>query len=134
MAESQPTIILLVEDDPNIQEIYKTVLASSGYNVRAVISGDQALREIEQKKPEFVLLDLMIPGIPGIDVLKTLRTEPKFTAMKPQPRVVVITNVADPEMAKTAKQLGVARYIIKAEISASDLPKILKRLENSAAA
>ncbi len=121
-----PKVVLLVEDDPNIQEIYSTILKSGGFDVTNVINGKDALAHIEDSKPEFVLLDLMIPGMPGIEVLKNLRTNPKYQAITPQPKIIIITNVADPKMAATAKEYGVDRYIIKAEISASDLPEILK--------
>ncbi len=125
---AQPQVVLLVEDDPNIQEIYATILKSGGYNVTSVVTGDEAIAKIEEHKPEFLLLDLMIPGISGIEVLKKLRTDPKLLALKPQPKVVVVTNVADLNVKAEAQKLGVERYIIKAEISAGDLPNVLKEL------
>lgn len=128
MAEQTPGVVLLVEDDPNIKEIYSTILKTNGYNVHAVIGGDEALKAIESDKPKFVLLDLMIPGIPGIEVLRTLREDPKFQALDPQPKIVIITNVADPEMAKQAEKYKADKYLIKAEISARELPKMLETL------
>lgn len=128
LASDAHSVVLLVEDDPNIKEIYSTILKSNGYNVNAVIAGDEALRVIETIKPKYLLLDLMIPGIPGIELLKTLREDPKYQSLDPQPKIVIITNVADPEMAKQAAKLKVDKYVIKAEISARDLPKILAEL------
>lgn len=124
-----PEVVLLVEDDPNIKEIYSTILKSGGYSVHDVISGDEALASIVANKPRYVLLDLMIPGVPGIEVLKALRTDPKYQNLPDQPKVIVVTNVADPEMVKLAKKYNADKYVIKAEISASDLPKILSEVD-----
>jgi DNA-binding response OmpR family regulator len=121
-----PTTVLLIEDDLGILEIYKTILEAAGFQVKTITNGDEALPEIERGYAHFILLDLMIPGIPGIDILKKLRTDPKLRALPLQPKVVVITNVSDPDISKTATELGVDKYIIKADISAVDLPGILK--------
>lgn len=126
---TSPKAVLLVEDDPGIQEIYHTILSMQGYDVKGVTTGEEALAEIERGQAHFLLLDLLIPGISGLEVLKTIRTDPKFQNASAQLKVVVLTNVSDSEMTKEVKRLGVDKYLIKAEIAADDLPKILKTVD-----
>jgi two-component system, OmpR family, response regulator RegX3 len=72
---SAGTPILLVEDDPTIADAIKYSLEREGYTVDTAADGTQALQRFRSKPPQLVLLDLMLPGMPGLDVCRLIRRE-----------------------------------------------------------
>lgn len=71
---AEPTRVLVVDDDPNISEVLTRYLERDGYAVRCVDDGDEALAVALDWSPDLVLLDLMLPGIDGLEVCRRLRT------------------------------------------------------------
>ena len=67
--------ILVVDDEPAIRRTLRANLAARGYDVIAVESGEEALRQAAESPPGLVILDLMLPGLSGIDVCRALRAE-----------------------------------------------------------
>ena len=67
--------ILIVEDDEDIQQLVGFNLIKAGFQVEYADSGEQALDKIKKQHPDLILLDIMLPGIDGIDVCKVLRTK-----------------------------------------------------------
>ena len=65
--------ILLVDDDEILREMYGKMLKKIGYEVSFAVSGKEALQQIVQKKPDLILLDLMMPDMNGVEVIKTLK-------------------------------------------------------------
>jgi DNA-binding response OmpR family regulator len=70
-------LITLIEDEPDIQEIIAYNLKREGYQVSAALNGEEGLDLIERKKPDLILLDLMLPGIDGLEVCRRLRSRPE---------------------------------------------------------
>ncbi|MFT5497833.1 MAG: DNA-binding response OmpR family regulator, partial [Kiritimatiellia bacterium] len=68
--------ILVVEDESDIQELLRYNLASDGYEVATVDTGEQGLSQVLQFKPHLILLDLMLPGLGGLEVCKRLKGDP----------------------------------------------------------
>lgn len=73
---SPKTPVLVVEDDPALREVYRSVLRTAGYSVVAVEDGADALRYIEQSRPSAVVLDLALPRVNGRDVNRELKSRP----------------------------------------------------------
>ncbi len=80
MVQDRSRQILIVEDDEDTAEVVVTALNEAGYNARSVDCGEQALYEITSKNPDLVLLDLMLPDIHGLEVLRRVR-DSSFTPM-----------------------------------------------------
>ena len=76
IAYSRNSTILVVEDDPSLRELFRTALTSAGYAVVAVEDGIDALRRVEHKAPQAVVLDLALPRLDGRDVSRELRASP----------------------------------------------------------
>lgn len=68
--------ILIAEDEPTIMETLKFLLELEGWSVCGVSAGDAVMREVRRKPPGLVILDVMLPGLSGLDVLKNLRADP----------------------------------------------------------
>jgi CheY-like chemotaxis protein len=84
-----PADVLVVDDDQAARDMLGRVLAGDGYRVRQAVDGDEAMHEIARRTPDLLVLDLLMPGMDGFQVLEALRTDPA-TADVP---VVVLTGL-----------------------------------------
>ena len=98
--------ILIVDDDKNICEVINMYLESSGYDTKIVYDGKSAIEAFEKYKPNLVLLDVMMPNINGIDVLKWIRKE----GITP---VIMLTAKGDTFDKVLALEIGADDYVVK---------------------
>lgn len=75
MSDSERIRILVADDDRDIRELVTFKLAQAGYDVKAVDDGSQAIAAIESWDPDLAILDVMMPGMSGIDVLRRVRAD-----------------------------------------------------------
>lgn len=101
--------ILVVDDEPDILELVRYNLVKEGFKVTTADSGEACLELVAKTLPDLVLLDLMLPGIDGLEVTKTLRANPK-TAKLP---VVMLTAKGEEEDVVAGLELGADDYIPK---------------------
>lgn len=120
------TKILIVEDYASIANLYSLVLQKSGYTVQIAASGRQALEQVLSFRPDVILLDIMIPDIDGIEVLKTIRHNPKYKDI--QPLILVTSNVLQEDISDQAALYGADGYVVKANIENKELVTIVEEL------
>lgn len=101
--------ILVVEDERNIQELLQYNLAKEGYVVVPVTSGEEALRAASTELPDLVLLDLMLPGVDGLEVCRRLTREPRTQGVP----IVMLTAKGEEADIVTGLELGADDYITK---------------------
>lgn len=101
--------ILLVEDEKNIVLGVTICLRSAGLSVDVAVDGADALKKIEEDKPDLVLLDLVMPRLNGLDALQAMKEN---VEMKDIP-VIVLSARAQEEDIQRAKELGAADYVAK---------------------
>ena len=94
--------ILIIEDDPVVAHIYRTRLEKSGYTVEVCEDGQSGFYRIHEFHPQGVLLDLMLPKMNGVDILKKIRAEAEFSHIP----VIVFTNAFVPNMIQDAMSAG----------------------------
>ncbi|MBM3256377.1 MAG: response regulator [Candidatus Moranbacteria bacterium] len=111
--------ILILEDDEMIADIYKKHFEQAGNEVILVNETQKALERIMKEKPEVALLDLLISGGGGIEILKKLKDWGGKT------KLIIFSNEQDPEKEKETKNLGAADFLIKADYTPE---KLLKKL------
>ena len=99
--------ILVVDDEMEICDFLRNYFTDKGYNVDSANNGKEAIAQARIIHPDIVLLDIRMPGITGIDVLRQLREEEN------PPKVIMITAVEDPKVIQEAKRLGAEDYIVK---------------------
>jgi len=114
--------ILILEDDEMISEIYKKQLEKAGYGVEVVVSGSRLAEKIKKEEPDLVLLDLLIPGGGGIEILEQLQ------GWKGKTKKVIFSNSQDPESEKKALSLGADAFLIKANYTPSQLMEEVNKL------
>jgi two-component system phosphate regulon response regulator PhoB len=125
MDNSGPTKkIIIVEDDTNLAEIYKTRLELLGYTCFIGYNGITALYFIQKEIPDLVLLDLMIPDIAGGQVLETMRKSDWGKDIK----VLVISNLNESEAPSNLRQLGIEGYAVKANLSNDQLDQLVDNI------
>ena len=116
--------VLLVEDNDFIRNMYQLKLSKSGLEVVEAGDGVQALEKIKAQKPDVILLDLMMPNMGGLDVLKQLKAD----GMLPDLPVVVLTNVMDQQSVDDAKKLGARDYIVKTDLTPTQVVEKIQPL------
>ncbi len=72
------TKILVIDDDPDLQTVVKSVLESKSYQVVAALDGDEGLRKVVDERPDLIILDVIMPGKSGFEVCREIKTEPKY--------------------------------------------------------
>jgi len=124
---SQPIKVLCIEDERFIGELYTRSLVSAGYEVTVANNGLDGFDKAKTNDFDIILLDIMIPQILGIDVLKRLRAEvPELKS-----KVIITTNLELDDKAREGVEKEADAYLIKAEITPKQLVEFLDKLKLS---
>jgi two-component system phosphate regulon response regulator PhoB len=118
--------ILAVDDEEDILELVRYNLSREGYDVVCVETGEDCLRQARQRQPDLILLDLMLPGIDGLDVCKALKGEDKTRVIP----IVMLTAKGDDADVVTGFELGADDYITKpfsAKVLIARIKAVLRR-------
>jgi DNA-binding response OmpR family regulator len=108
---------MLAEDDLILSKVIKEELESAGYEVSHVKDGDAAIKFIEKKKPNLVLLDILMPKVNGMEVLEHVKAS---SATKEIP-VVMLTMLSSDDDIKEALKLGASDYIVKSQHAVGEI-------------
>lgn len=120
-------VILIVDDDPMISDVYQRKFQDQGFEVLSAVSGDQVLEIVKKQKVDVILLDLLIPKVDGFEVIKNLRNG-KYN---PNVKIVVSSNLSRKEDHDKALAFGANGFIIKANFTPSQVAeKVNKILDN----
>jgi DNA-binding response OmpR family regulator len=101
--------VLLIEDEPNIAEALRFILTRDGWEVSTLADGAQALLAVARQKPDVVILDLMLPGASGLDILRGLRADPATAGLP----VLMLTAKGQGRDREAAEQAGVTAFMTK---------------------
>lgn len=116
--------VILIEDDAMIRELYTTILVESQYHVETAVSASELYDKLHTYHPDYVLLDLMLPGVSGMEILKELRSNPVHGCQKA--KIILLTNMSESDFQDEAIKNGADGYLIKADTALADLPKIIE--------
>jgi DNA-binding response OmpR family regulator len=116
--------VLVVEDDKFLRDLCVKKLISDGYCVEIAIEGEEAYDKIKCKKPSLVLLDIIMPGMSGFDVLKKVRSDDdKEVASTP---IVIFSNLGQESDLQRARELGANDFFVKANLDIKNLSLVIK--------
>ena len=116
--------ILLVDDDALVLELYRKKLAAGGFEVRTANDGLDAIRILGNYVPDFVVLDLMMPKLTGVDVIKYMRGKPALAKIP----VAVLTNSFMGDQARGVNALGVAHAIVKGDCTPTKMLELANQV------
>lgn len=120
--------IIITEDDHLYASVLGRKLTQQGCNVTIVEDGKELLHKIKEVTPDFLLLDISLPHLNGLDALEEIRKDDSFQNLP----VIVLTNIDNPLEREKAKNLGAKDYLVKAEVTAMlVVEKLHKFLENN---
>ncbi|HIA92025.1 TPA: response regulator [Candidatus Saccharibacteria bacterium] len=120
------TKIAIIEDDIAIVQMYLMKFESEGFEVYTAGDGEQGLTLIKDKKPDIVLLDLMMPVMRGDEMLSQLRAEDWGKDVP----VIVLTNMGESEAPDSIKKNGVSGFIVKAHMTPKEVANLVKEKLN----
>lgn len=108
--------VLIIEDEQALQDVYKLVLSSQGYQVYTANNGAIGLDMLKQHTPDIVLLDIFMPVMGGVEFLRNvnLKDYPKL-------RIIVYTNLTDSATEQQVLKLGASKYVLKSSMKPQDL-------------
>lgn len=110
MEETVRKKILLVEDDPTLSEMYQQKFQLEGFDIMAARTGGEGLQVALQSKPDLILLDILLPGMDGMTVMKKLRDDPWGKNVP----IIILTNLnADDNILKRVVEDHPAYYLMK---------------------
>ncbi len=116
--------ILMIEDDVFLSELVLTKLSQHGCIPYSTPNGEEGLQLAEQYMPDIVILDLMLPGIPGEEVLIKMKAS---ETLKQIP-VIVFSNKSGDDDIKNNLANGASEYLVKSATDLNELPKVIKRV------
>jgi two-component system alkaline phosphatase synthesis response regulator PhoP len=114
--------ILFIEDESALQKTFGEFLTQEGYQVISALDGELGLNLAKEKKPDLILLDLILPKLNGFEVLKKIK-EADETKEIP---VIVLTNLENMRDIDKALELGATTYLVKANYSLQEIAEKIK--------
>jgi len=119
-----PKKILVIEDDKFLRELISQKLLKEGYEISEAIDGEEGLKKVKEEKPDLVLLDLILPGIDGFEVLSEIKDDPILAQIP----VIILSNLGQKEDVEKGLRLGAVDYLIKAHFTPGE---IVEKINNA---
>ena len=116
--------ILFIEDEPTLQKVLGDILIAEDFNIVSATDGESGLRLAQTEKPDLILLDLILPQLHGLEVLKRLKTDEKTKTIP----VIILTNIEEVAGIEAALEFGATTYLVKANYS---LPEVVEKIKKA---
>ncbi len=114
--------VQIIEDETSLSNILKDELVEEKFNVIQSFDGEEGFKMAKENKPDIILLDIIMPKLNGIELLKRLKSEGDLKNIP----VIILTAYGDLEKISNTISLGALAYFIKDQQNLSDIPKIIK--------
>ncbi len=109
--------ILIIEDDRFLRELIARKLSAQGYEILEAVDGEKGLESIKEENPDIVLLDLILPGIDGFEVLSRVGKDEDLAEIP----ILVLSNLGQKEDVEKALNLGAVDYLVKAHFTPEEI-------------
>lgn len=121
------TTIAIIEDDQVINQMYRMKFEAAGFEVVSASDGEAGVKVVQRANPDIILLDLQMPNMNGTEALQKIRHQPA-NANTP---VIILTNLGEEEAPAELRRLGIDSYIVKANLTPSQVVARAKETLNS---
>lgn len=122
MAETTKKL-LIVEDEKMLSEMYQDTFSQAGYEVFTAFTVEEGIKITRDKKPDLILLDILLPKESGIAFLQKLKKDLYISTIP----VVAFSNYDDPKTKKEAINLGIKAYLLKTDFTPKDIVEKVKK-------
>lgn len=119
--------VLCIEDEHFISELYVRALSKKGYRVDVVADGKEALGIAEKNEYDIILLDLMVPNLSGIEILRSLKDPARVPPIKA--KIVITTNLEQREDVRADIEKQADAYVVKAELTPQELVDLIDHIQ-----
>ncbi|OGZ18397.1 MAG: hypothetical protein A2Z68_02575 [Candidatus Nealsonbacteria bacterium RBG_13_38_11] len=109
--------ILIVEDDKFLRDLISQKLLKEGFDIVQAVDGEEGVKKIKEETPDLVLLDLILPGIDGFEVLTQMKSD---QSLQPIP-VIILSNLGQKEDIEKGMKLGATDFLIKAHFTPGEI-------------
>jgi DNA-binding response OmpR family regulator len=113
--------ILIIEDDKFLRRLMGQKLVQENYNVSEATDGEEGLKKVKEEKPDLILLDLILPGIDGFEVLSRIKSDPAISSIP----IIILSNLDQKEK---GLKLGAVDYLIKAHFTPGEIVEKIKKI------
>ncbi|MCD5385019.1 MAG: response regulator [Candidatus Pacebacteria bacterium] len=116
--------ILVVEDDKFLRELITQKLIREGYDVKGAVDGEDGVIKIKEEKPDIILLDLILPGIDGFEVLTKVKDDPELKDIP----VLILSNLGQRDDVERGLKLGAVDFLIKAHFTPGEIIEKIEKI------
>jgi CheY-like chemotaxis protein len=116
--------ILIVEDNQFLRELIGQKLVNEKYTIIEAENGEEALKKIKKEKPDLILLDLILPGIDGFEVLSQIKIDPVLAKIP----VIILSNLGQKDDIEKGLKIGANDYLIKAHFTPEGVIGKIKKI------
>ena len=120
--------ILIIDDDRNMTDMWTIALRNANFEILVATTAKEGIEKAKNEKPEFILLDQIMPDMKGNDVLRLMKADPDINTIP----VAVVSNYSEEKMMNEAIEAGAVDYILKYQIEPQDLVEKIRVLVPSA--
>ena len=126
---SDPVKVMIIEDEPEAADLFSEMMRLSGFQVLKFLNGASAMAAIATEKPSLVILDVMMPDLSGLDVLRHMRSAPESARIP----VIIVSAMSMPSDIKDGLDAGAAIYLTK-PVTFLELKRAVERVLQGGAA
>jgi len=116
--------ILIIEDDKFLRELISMKLQKEGYTIVEAVDGEEGEKKIREEKPDLILLDLILPGIDGFEVLSRIKEDPTVSSIP----VIILSNLGQKEEIEKGLKLGAIDFLVKAHFTPGEIIEKIKNV------
>lgn len=109
--------ILIIEDDKFLRELIGQKLLKEGYDIVEAVDGEKGIKSIKDEKPDLVLLDLILPGMDGFEVLTKVKEDAEISQIP----VIILSNLGQKDDIEKGLKMGAVDYLIKAHFTPGEI-------------
>lgn len=114
--------LLIIEDEKILADMYRDIFSQAGYQTFLAFDAQEGLELAKSKKPDLILLDILLPKESGIFFLKKFREDPEISSIP----VVAFSNYEHPQTIKEAYELGIKAYLLKTNLNPKEIVEKIK--------
>jgi DNA-binding response OmpR family regulator len=118
--------ILVIEDDKFLRKVISLKLDRNGFEVYEAIDGEKGIKKIAEKKPDLILLDLILPGMDGFEVLSKIKTNPDFAEIP----IIIFSNLGQKDDIEKGLRMGANDYLVKAHFTPDEIISKIRLILN----
>ncbi|MBL7142297.1 MAG: response regulator [Candidatus Pacebacteria bacterium] len=116
--------ILIIEDDKFLRDLISQKLLKEGFDIAQAVDGEDGIKKIKEENPDLILLDLILPGIDGFEVLTQMKADQNLASIP----VIILSNLGQKEDIEKGLKLGANDFLIKAHFTPGEIIEKIKNV------